>query len=135
MRIVIMASHEHGHGKAQGDETVSKPNPAPKRSRENTTEEKRNMRKSRKKRLQSQKHVRVLTSKVDEEQKLKEQCQIRALHYRNMARSYWERWQRELRQRKEALLWERGLSQSVASTVHMTNVHEQLCSNILCEEQ
>ena len=122
MRIVIMASHEHGHGKAQGNETVSKPNPAPKRSRENTTEEKRNMRKSRKKRLRSQKHVRVLTS-------------IRALHYRNMARSYWERWQRELRQRKEALLLERGLSQSVASTVHMTNVYEQLCSNILCEEQ
>ena len=65
--------------------------------------------------------MRVLTSKVDEEQKLKEQCEIRALHYRNMARSYWERWQRELRQRKEALLLER---QSVASTVHMTNVHE-----------
>lgn len=76
-----------------------------KRSRENTTEEKKIMRKHRKKRKRlERKHlVKNLQKELEKEHKIVEQCQQRVVGYKRMARSFWERWQWELGQRKEAL--------------------------------
>lgn len=76
-----------------------------KRSRENTIEEKRIMRKHRKKRKRlERKHlVKNLQKELEKEHKIVEQCQQRVVGYKRMARSFWERWQWELSQRKEAL--------------------------------
>lgn len=78
-----------------------------KRSRENTVEEKRRMRKNKRKRkrLQSSKsrQISTLKAKADLKQRLFEDSKKKIAHYRMMARSYWERWDRELQERKEAI--------------------------------
>lgn len=93
-------------------------------SRNNTAEEKKRMRNSRKKRKRSKKRNCLLKAVVDE-QELRKQSETKVLHYRSMARSYWERWQWELRQRREAMMLVRSTSLSPAnSTSQVTKVHE-----------
>ena len=75
-----------------------------KRSRENTLEEKRKMRINRKKR----KCMASLKKEVQREQHLRNESEKKVIHYRMMARSYWERRRWELLQRKEALQHGRG---------------------------
>ena len=100
------------------------------RSRENTIEEKRRMRQNRKKRKHkrsSKKTARIeaLEKEVNKEQELREDSQKQVVHYRRMARSYWERWQWELRQRKEAMLRERAMS------THSSNPTKVCVTNLL----
>lgn len=55
--------------------------------------------------LSSKAHcIAALKTEVDREQQLREEGEKKVIHYRRMARSYWERWQLELHQRKEAML-------------------------------
>ena len=79
-------------------------------SRKNTAEEKRRMRSSRKKRKRSMRKAQVATlkKKVEDVHKLREESEKRVNVYRRMARSFWERWQWELRQRKEAMIREKS---------------------------
>lgn len=78
-----------------------------KRSRENTVKEKRRMRKNRKKRkrLQASKsrQISTLKAKADLKHRSFQDSKKKIAHYRMMARSYWERWDRELHERKEAI--------------------------------
>ena len=75
-----------------------------KRSRENTMEEKRRMRKKRKC-VQSStcRQISTLKAEADLKQRLLEDSEKKRIRYRMMARSYWERWDRELHERKEAI--------------------------------
>ena len=68
-----------------------------KRSRENTMEEKRRMRKKRKRVQSSTCHqISTLKAEADLKQRLLEDSEKKIIRYRMMARSYWERWDREL---------------------------------------
>ena len=67
-----------------------------KRSRENTVEEKRAMNKTRKKRKHRMK-VEDLRAECDKQKKLKASAEISRVKYTGMSRTYWERWQWELR--------------------------------------
>ena len=64
------------------------------------------MRKNRKKRkrLQSSKsrQISTLKAKADLKQRLFEDSKKKIAHYRMMARSYWERWDHELHERKRS---------------------------------
>lgn len=73
-----------------------------KRFRRNTLQEKRKMRNERKKRK------RKLTAEVQFETKLRVDAERKVVLYKNMSRSYWERWRWELQQRKDLMLQERG---------------------------
>ena len=94
-------------GMNNADEGVATASQGKKRSRENTMEEKRKMRNSRKKqkRFQSSKsrQIATLKSEADANSLLLEERERKIAHYRTMARSYWERWDRELNERKEAM--------------------------------
>ena len=52
--------------------------------------------------------VATLQKNVEDEHKLREESEKRVKLYRRMARSFWERWQWELRQRKEAMVREKS---------------------------
>ena len=81
-------------------------------SRANTTEEKRRMRKCRKKKKRSAKcqTIRALQQELDEERQLGAKRDKQVMLYKRMSRSFWERWQWELRQRKEAMKLERAMT-------------------------
>lgn len=76
------------------------------RSRRNTLQEKRKMRNARKKRRRS--HLNVLAAEVQLETKLRVEAEKKVVLYKNISRSYWERWHWELQQRKDLMLQERG---------------------------
>ena len=64
----------------------------------------RRMRKKRK-RVQSStcRQISTLKAEADLKQRLLEDSEKKIIRYRMMARSYWERWDRELHERKEAI--------------------------------
>lgn len=64
------------------------------------------MRNARKKRKRS--HLNILTAEVQLEAKLRVDAERKVVLYKNMSRSYWERWHWELQQRKDLMLQERG---------------------------
>ena len=69
------------------------------RRRQNTLEEKRRMRNARKKRKRARKQqVIELQAEVKKERKKYEDCSDKLITYRHMSRSFWERWQWELRE-------------------------------------
>ena len=76
-------------------------------SRENTVEEKRRMNKLRRKRKKSKKKMKVkvqdLKKEVSIEVKLRKQAERSVLTYRQISRTYWERWRWELHKRREAM--------------------------------
>ena len=65
------------------------------------------MRKNRKKRKRVQsstcRQISTLKAEADLKQRLLEDSEKKIIRYRMMARSYWERWDRELHERKEAI--------------------------------
>lgn len=100
------------------------------RSRENTIDEKRRMRQNRKKRKRMRSsqvsRINVLEKEVDQEQRLRKESEMKVVHYRGMARSYWERWRWELNQRKEAMLQERAGRMSTAEVPHLLEIDHTL---------
>ena len=81
--------------------------------RSNTLSEKRKMRNERKKRKRSK--SKALEAHLQLEQTLRSEAQQKVVLYKNMSRSYCERWQWELEQRKECMVRERGLLARVGS--------------------
>lgn len=77
-------------------------------SRPNTLDEKRRMRNDRKRRRRSR--TKVLEAQLQHERALRSDSDKKVIFYRNMSRSYWERWQWELQRRKEILARERAIS-------------------------
>ena len=100
-----------------------------KSSRENTSEKKKRMRRNRKKRkcykVSKTVIIETLEKEVTKQKEMREE-EKRAFHYRSVARSYWERWNWELKQRKGAMLRERALSTKCLGsvTVAATNLLE-----------
>lgn len=78
-------------------------------SRPNTLEEKRKMRNNRKKRRRSR--VKALECHLQLEKTLRAESEKKVTLYKNMSRSYWERWRWELQQRKECIMRERSFLQ------------------------
>ena len=78
-------------------------------SRENSVGEKRGMRQKRKRRMRLQKRTKGkkrfqhLQSEVEKERLQRVDAEKKVVLYRNMSRSYWERWNWELQKRKESL--------------------------------
>ena len=115
-----------GHNETQQDTAQLR-----KQSRENTIEEKRRMRKNRKRR--QRKHLRMskkvlvssLKSEVKNEQRLREESEMKVIHYKRMARSYWECCQWELHQRKGALLQERQCN-TILRVPHLLEIDQTL---------
>ena len=81
---------------------------AERRSRSNTLGEKRKMRNDRKRRRRSR--AKVLEAQLQHERALRSDADKKVTLYRNMSRSYWERWQWELQQRKEVMARERTIN-------------------------
>ena len=104
------------------------------RSQPNIVEEKKAMRNKRRKLRRKRgaivncykKRVDKLNKVVKSEQSMRKTCEIKAMWYKNMSRSYWERWNWELQKRKESMVSEmmayralRGThSNSAVSTFH-----------------
>lgn len=93
-------------------------------SRPNTLEEKRKMRNERKKRKRAR--AKDLKAQLQLERQMKVETDKKVTLYKNMSRSYWERWQWELQQRKECLVRERALLRRVSDgrSVSVLNIHE-----------
>ena len=78
-------------------------------SRENSLEEKHGMRQKRKRRMRllkktrGQKRFKHLQLEVEKERIKRADAEKKVVLYRNMSRSYWERWNWELQKRKESL--------------------------------
>lgn len=76
-------------------------------SRENTVLEKRSMNKSRRKRKSTKKKMKAkmkqLREEVSAEMKLRKEAERLAFRYKQISRTYWERWRWELHKRKETM--------------------------------
>lgn len=76
-------------------------------SRENTSEEKRRMNKLRRKRKRCKKKMKTklqqLKREVSSEIELRKQAERSVTTYRQISRTYWERWRWELHKRREAM--------------------------------
>ena len=100
-----------------------------KQSRENTVEEKRHMRNNRKRRKRRRSTGRIAALKaaaeVESEQHRREESEKNVIHYKMMARSYWERWRWELHQRKEVMQRNKG-STRVSRVLHLLEIDETL---------
>ncbi len=72
-------------------------------SRENTKEEKRSMKKARRKR-KYRKKVEELKLDTERERKSKKQVEQKCLKYMGMSRTYWERWRWELHMRRDTMI-------------------------------
>ena len=72
------------------------------RSRNNTAQEKKDMKRARRKKKMAMKRSNLEVSLKNEEQK-RISAEKEVLKYKSMCRCYWERWQWELVQRKEKL--------------------------------
>lgn len=94
-------------------------------SRPNTIDEKRRMRNAREKRRRTR--AKVLEAQLKHERTLKDEATKKVTLYKNMSRSYWERWQWELQDRKECMARERALTQAQSgnsSTSDGPRIHE-----------
>lgn len=76
-------------------------------SRSNTVEEKRRMRNERKRRKRSRK--KVLETQLALECTLRSEAEKKTILYRNMSKSFWDRWRWALEQRRECMKRERQL--------------------------
>lgn len=77
----------------------------PRFSRPNTIDEKRRMRRARRNRIRSR--SKVLEAQVQLQSTLRSEAEKKLVLYKNMCRSYWERWHWELQQRKDSMSIER----------------------------
>ncbi len=76
-------------------------------SRKNTLEEKRRMRRERVKRNRKEKlkaKVSKLKGKLDTESQLRRRAEQGTISYKNMARTFWERWRWEVHKRREVMI-------------------------------
>ena len=100
-----------------------------KQSRENTVEEKRHMRNNRKRRKRRRSTGRIAALKaaaeVESEQHRREESEKNVIHYKMMARSYWERWRWELHHWKEVMQRNKG-STRVSRVLHLLEIDETL---------
>ncbi len=81
------------------------------------------MRRDRKKRRRSRVHA--LEAHLTLEQSLLADSEKKTNLYRNMSRSFWERWRWELQQRKDSMLREKALlRRSSVKVSTVLNVHE-----------
>ena len=91
-------------------------------SRKNTIQEKRKMRHERKKRKRCK--AKLLEAHLDLERTLRSEAEKKVALYKNMSRSYWERWRWELEQRKECMVREKSLlSRQCLRTTEVPKVH------------
>ena len=112
-----------------------------KTSRKNTVEEIRKMRNGRKrrKRLDRNQHFKCKSMAGLKQELIKERTesskrQKEALRYKNMARSYWERWQWELHKRKEAIKEQLRIVKQIPSTLpkaQATALLHEVCPDLL----
>ena len=107
-------------------------------SRENTVMEKRVMHKKRRKTKRSQGalkgKVKPLKKHLEIETSLRKQAESLLCKYKNISRTYWERWQWELHKRKEALSEEifsksRYLQRNQNSNVLLTEINPEILYN------
>ena len=86
--------------------------------RKNTPAEKRKMRKERRKRkrLESEVSAQAVADTLKQERELRTKAQVEVWKYKRMSRSFWERWQWELQQRKEYLQAQKNISRSIGSS-------------------
>ena len=86
------------------------------------------MNRKKRKRFQVSKsgQISTLKSEADRKQRLLEDSEKKIVHYRIMARSYWERWDRELQERKEAI---RKSKNHQAIVPHLLEVDHLLLHN------
>ena len=111
----------------------------------NSIAEKRRMRADRKKRkriLRSQhrkQHVQLqaqlqrvidLKSSLDKEVSLREKSQNRMQMYKNMARTYWERWRWESQKRKEAMIQNHLVQCSTSTSKHPSTTEKVVLQHI-----
>ena len=91
--------------------------------RKNTPSEKRKMRKERRKRkrLESEVSAQAVADTLKQERELRTKAQVEVWKYKRMSRSFWERWQWELQQRKEYLQAQKNYSRSFRSGSGITN--------------
>ena len=90
--------------------------------RKHSIEEKRKMRKERKKRKRLQRAGLQMIEKIKQ---VKEQADKRTVMYKNMSRSYWERWHWEIVQRKEGTKLARISSNCIVKQdTSCTTIHE-----------
>ena len=100
----------------------------------------RQNRKKRKRKRSSKKASRIeaLEKEVCKEHELRTESEKQIIHYRRMARSYWERWQWELKQRKEAMLRERATSTRCGNPAnvcvpHLLEIDHTLLHDPICD--
>ena len=100
-----MASSSSSQEEGFSDESRG---PKKKLSRENTPQEKRTMNKLRRKRKKCKKKLRAkvqeLKKEVSSETVLRKQAERSVSTYRQISRTYWERWRWELHKRRESML-------------------------------
>lgn len=114
-----------------------------KNSRKNTKEEIRKMRNGRKRRKRLERNyyfksktIAGLKEELIKERKESNKKQKEALLYKNMARSYWERWQWELQKRKEAVKEQLRIVKQIPSTLppkaqSSTSLLHEICPDLL----
>ena len=89
----------------------------------------KNMRNNRKRRKRRRSTGRIAALKaaaeVESEQHRREESEKKVIHYKMMARSYWERWRWELHQRKEVMQRNKGSSR-VSRVLHLLEIDETL---------
>lgn len=102
------------------------------RSRKNTAEEKRRMRNERKRRKRSKtSRISALKGEIQHEQHLKDDMEKRVSLYRNMSRSYWERWQWELQQRRQCIIRSKCPLPPGSSKTSMTGQFQEINPSML----
>ena len=91
----------------------------PRFSRPNTIDEKRKMRRARRNRIRSR--SKLLEAQVQLESTLRSEAEKKLVLYKNMCRSYWERWHWELQQRKDSMLIDRKSNNNLVLKIHEIN--------------
>ena len=105
--------------------TYDNPQVSTKRSRRNTLQEKRRMRNERRMRKRrSKSNSSLLANTLQLESKLRAEAEKKLTLYKNMTRSYWERWRWELQQRKECMQQRRGVGCHKKDCNGQISVHE-----------
>lgn len=94
----------------------------PRFSRPNTIDEKRKMRRARRNRIRSR--SKILEAQVQLESTLRSEAEKKLVLYKNMCRSYWERWHWELQQRKDSMLIERRTHSGNSIDNLVLKIHE-----------
>ena len=90
------------------------------------------MRAKRKKMKRSR--VKFLQSKIESEQLLRAEATKKVALYRNMSRSYWERWRWELQKRKEEMSKKKvllnGTNVKTRRVLQVNEIHPSCLSNL-----